>query len=60
MSDLRGKPEIETALASFMAEEQIDRDEALRRILRDWLIGHGYLKPEPHAAFVGGDEKHNG
>lgn len=40
--------EIEAALAAYMAGEKIDRDEALRRILRDWLIGHGYLPlPEP-------------
>ena len=23
------------------------RAEAVRRILHDWLIAHGYLKPEP-------------
>lgn len=45
MSDPQDEPELETALASFMAEEQIDREEALRRILRDWLVGNGYLKP---------------
>ena len=45
MSDPQDEPELEAALSSFMAEEHIDRDEALRRILRDWLIEHGYLKP---------------
>lgn len=24
---------------------EMNREEAIRRILRDWLIGHGYLKP---------------
>ena len=42
--------ELEAALASFMAEEEIDRDEALRRILRDWLVGNGYLKLVTDAA----------
>jgi hypothetical protein len=33
-------------LDAFIAEqpEPISRTEALRRILRDWLIGHGYLE----------------
>lgn len=48
MSEPTKEDEIEAALAAYMAEEKIDRDEALRRILRDWLIGHGYLPlPEP-------------
>lgn len=38
-----------------MAEEALSRDDALRRIVRDWLAGHGYLDAtepgldEPHA-----------
>ncbi len=43
MTERKGEPDIEVALASYMEEENIDREEALRRIVRDWLIGHGYL-----------------
>lgn len=31
-------------LDRFMVEEGIDRQEAIRRILQDWLIGHGYAE----------------
>lgn len=36
------------ALDAFAASEadKPGRSEAVRRILRDWLIGHGFLKPE--------------
>lgn len=27
------------------AEDKPNRTEAIRRILKDWLIGNGYLKP---------------
>lgn len=27
------------------ADAPIGRPEAIRRIVRDWLIGHGYLQP---------------
>lgn len=30
-------------LDKFMAEEGIDRQEAVRRIMQDWLTRHGYL-----------------
>tara|TARA_R110002020_G_scaffold36894_31_gene111008 strand:+ start:1362 stop:1496 length:135 start_codon:yes stop_codon:yes gene_type:complete len=32
---------------AFAAEENppVKRPEAIRRIVRDWLIEHGYLKP---------------
>ncbi|MDK1493366.1 hypothetical protein QN219_25515 [Sinorhizobium sp. 7-81] len=33
----------ERAIQLFMAEYAVSRDEALRRIVQDWLIGHGYL-----------------
>jgi hypothetical protein len=36
--------DMEAALDDFLTSEDIDRDEAIRRILGDWLIGHGYLK----------------
>jgi hypothetical protein len=36
--------DLETALDDFMTSICVDRDEAIRRILDDWLIGHGYLK----------------
>jgi hypothetical protein len=39
-------PDIQTALAAFAAEYGIVRDEAVSRILRDWLIGSGYLKAD--------------
>lgn len=36
----------EKALQAFMAEFGItDRDSAMRHIVRDWLISHGYAKP---------------
>lgn len=55
MSEPTKEADIEAALASYMAEEKIDRDEALRRILRDWLIGSGYLPLYPDATRGGGD-----
>lgn len=52
----RGRPAVESdaikariqepdlsALDAFAAEYSIPRPEAVRRILRDWLIGNGYL-----------------
>ncbi|PZM10342.1 hypothetical protein [Rhizobium tubonense] len=36
--------DIETALAAFIGTAQVDRDEAIRRIVGDWLSGHGYLR----------------
>ncbi len=35
--------DVERAIQLFMAEHATSRDDALRRIVRDWLIGHGYL-----------------
>jgi hypothetical protein len=36
----------EQALQAFMREFGIaDRDKAMRHIVRDWLISHGYTKP---------------
>ncbi|WP_156408348.1 MULTISPECIES: hypothetical protein [unclassified Ensifer] len=34
--------DIERGVQLFMAEHAIEREEAIRRILRDWLIGNGY------------------
>ena len=45
--DTRLTRDILDALDHF-ATEEVDspkRPEAIRRILRDWLIGHGYLPP---------------
>ena len=57
----RGRPEVDTeqvavrmprdlldGIDAFSAEEpdKPGRPEALRRIVRDWLIGHGYLAYE--------------
>jgi hypothetical protein len=35
--------EVETALAAFAQENKIDRDEAIQRVLRDWLLLEGFL-----------------
>jgi hypothetical protein len=37
--------DVERAIQLFMAENAVSRDDALRRIVRDWLVGHGYLDP---------------
>lgn len=42
-------PDIEEAVEKFAAEEGISRDEALARLIRDWLIGNGYLPLEDHS-----------
>lgn len=36
-------PDIEEAVEKFAADEGVSREEALARLIRDWLIGHGYL-----------------
>lgn len=45
---VRLQPEPLDALDAFAASEKDapSRPEAVRRILRDWLIGHGYLQIE--------------
>jgi len=40
-------PDQVAALDRFAAEEGLSREDALRLILSDWFIGHGYRKPEP-------------
>jgi hypothetical protein len=37
------------ALDAFVSDTRptMLRSEALQLIVRDWLIGHGYLEPEP-------------
>ncbi|UBI80543.1 hypothetical protein [Ensifer canadensis] len=35
--------EIEGGIQLFMAEHAVSREEAIKRILRDWLVGNGYL-----------------
>lgn len=51
-SQLRGglmvylEDDAERGVQLFMAEQAVNRDEALRRIVLDWLIGHGYLPEE--------------
>ena len=35
--------EVETALAALAQENRIDRDEAIQRVLRDWLLREGFL-----------------
>lgn len=45
---LRLQPEPLDALDAFAASEKDapSRPEAVRRILRDWLIGHGFMKAD--------------
>jgi hypothetical protein len=55
-------PDIERGIAAFATEHGVTRDEAIPRILRDWLIYAGYLpaagpadlEPEVNAANGGG------
>ena len=37
------EPELEEALAAFATSRQMHRDDAMRQILRDWLLNEGYL-----------------
>lgn len=39
----RVSKEVLRALDVFANENVVARQEALRRVLRDWLIAHGYL-----------------
>ncbi|QYA06277.1 hypothetical protein [Agrobacterium larrymoorei] len=36
-------PEIETALASYAQEHGLEREEAVSRIVREWLVQEGYM-----------------
>lgn len=47
ITGVRLDEDMTSAIEAFRAGEdpQINQSEAIRRILRDWLIGHGYLKP---------------
>jgi len=40
------EPELTDAIDAFALDEtdKPPRSEAIRRIIRDWLISHGYLK----------------
>lgn len=35
--------EIENALAAYATSRQIQRSDAIKQILRDWLLNEGYL-----------------
>ena len=35
--------ELEEALMSFASSRQMHRDDAIRQILRNWLLNEGYL-----------------
>ena len=37
-------PDIEDAIKRFAEEEGLSRDEALAALVRDWLVGNGYLR----------------
>ena len=39
-------PDIEEAIQRFAKQEGVSREEALSLILRDWLIGQGYLRAD--------------
>jgi len=39
--------EIERGVQMIMAEYGVSRDEAIKRILRDWLTGGGYIPIPP-------------
>lgn len=49
----RSEREIIDGIDTFASDSEMNRDapisrpEALRRITRDWLIGHGYIPHEP-------------
>ncbi|MDQ0305339.1 CopG family ribbon-helix-helix protein [Ancylobacter polymorphus] len=44
---VRLTPDVTAAVDAYAGQEGYDRSEAIRFILRDWLIGHGLLSPEP-------------
>ena len=37
-------PDVEEAIAFYAKEEGLSREEALARLVRDWLIGQGLLE----------------
>lgn len=41
MTDL--PTDLEEAILAFAAQYKITREQAVERILRDWLVDHGYL-----------------
>ncbi|MER9710169.1 ribbon-helix-helix domain-containing protein [Mesorhizobium sp. M0174] len=44
---MRLPPELLEPLDNAASElEETSRPEAIRKIIRDWLVGHGYLKAE--------------
>jgi hypothetical protein len=45
-TDDKLNPEVAEALAMFMMKEGRSRAEAVNGILREWLTGQGYLKPD--------------
>ncbi|MDX1006776.1 hypothetical protein GOE08_07735 [Sinorhizobium medicae] len=50
--------DVERAIQLFMAEYAVNRDDALRRIVRDWLVGNGYLDPtEPDEGMTQSSEE---
>lgn len=40
-----GVRDVVPGLEKFMLEHKMERTEAIRAILKDWLIGNGYSKP---------------
>ena len=53
LASLEAEPDADIAegLDLYMREDfaPATRDEAVSAILRDWLVGHGYLQPAPAA-----------
>lgn len=42
--------ELLSGIEKFQADESppiVNQSEAIRRIIRDWLVGHGYIAAEP-------------
>lgn len=38
--------DVEDALAIAAVSGELERDQMIRAIMRDWLVGHGYLENE--------------
>lgn len=39
--------DIESAISEFAVEHEVSREEAIVRILREWLEGNGYIPVDP-------------
>jgi hypothetical protein len=48
-------PDIEDAIKRFAEEEGVSREEALAALVRDWLVGNGYLRADEREEDGAGD-----